>query len=1747
MSEAREIVATCEGLGVELWLDGEQLRFRAPTGVMTAERLGMLREHKPAIIALLRDEEALRTITPDPGHRYDPFPLTDIQAAYVIGRSPGVPYGGLGCHGYGELHVRSLDRERLQAAWDTLLRRHDALRLVVDGNGLQRVLPEPVSFPIPVEQVRGTAAFAETVAARRALMSHRVYDPQRWPLFDLAVTAGDEESVLHFSIDFLIGDFVSLQVILGELEREYAEPGSAGAAPLVTFRDCVLARQAMAASRRRARDEQYWRERLDAIPPGPELPTRQPDRAEPRFGRLATGLSGERWSAFKQRAGQAGLTVNAAVLAAYAEVVRRWSSQPRFTLSLTVLARPDGHPDVPRVVGDFTTVELLAVDAGVAKDLRGRALAMQATLADDLEHNLYGGIDVIRELRRRDPASAPMFPLVFTSSLGVRGGSPLRDLSTLRLGYGISQTPQVWLDCQVMETAEGLSVSWDHREGVFQAGVVEAMFAAFSGLLDDMATGDDVWLAEDPVRLPATQLARRPVAAAEPVTSEPVTSEPVTAEAVTGEPVTGGALLHEAFVRIAREDPARTAVVTPARSYSYGDLLGTAAAVAEALIGAGCAPGSLVAIEMDKGWEQIPAVVGTLLAGCGYVPVDTNQPPARRRRILDNVGASHVLTQSWVRDPDPTTITVDTLAPAAMPALPTGGASDTAYVMYTSGTTGTPKGVVIRHSAVVNTIVDVNERFEVGPDSAVLGLASLGFDLSVFDIFGPLSVGGRLVLPAADRRNDPAHWARLMTEHAVTHWSSVPAQLDMLLSYVESVPDLRFDSLRQVLLSGDWVAPALQPRTAARAPHAKVFSLGGATEASIWSIVHPMDHLDPAAATVPYGRPLRHQSVLVLDDELRPVPDLVAGELYIGGVGLADGYHGDEALTASRFVRHPRTGERLYRTGDLGRYLPTGDIEFLGRRDSQVKIRGHRVELGEIEAVLDAHPSVGSSIVVAHGTGASRQLTAFVQPAVVAGTPAALDLAEELGVRAVDGAAELRRSIDTGQMLAFARELDATGLAQMLATLREAGLFQTPVDEHSLTEILDTARVAPRHRRLVRRWVAALLHNGLLHRNPDTGRYSRLVDADHTTVEAGWQRVSQLMDGVERRTELVDYFRTTARCLPELVRGEVDPLVQLFPAGRTDIHEVAYNGIFLSHYLNQILVGIASSIATSPLAPLRVLEIGAGVGGTSIELIPALAPYGVSYTFTDVSRFFLNNAQERFAGYGFIDYQLLDINADYWSQGLRPNSCSLIVCANVLHYARDIREALARIRELLVPGGWLLFIEATHDNYQIMTSMEFLFDERSGDFRDVRAEHGQTFVSVSQWSDALTAAGADSFCCLPQHDPITDGMGMHVFAARFKSGLQPVRRAELQEHLLQQLPDHMLPAQLYVLDQLPLTGNGKADRALLASRAAAGPAGVRTSGAVEPAVGAVETALAGIFAAKLDRASVGRHELFYDLGGDSLLAAQIAAAIRTDIPEAANVPFDRLLRVIFDNASVARLATEIESADGTPEGSHEQVAELVTLAEGRGTPTVLVHDGTGGLGVYAPLVAQLAGTGPILGAQVKDVQRYCEIDGELLVERLAEHYTRLLVDAGHLRVRLVGHHFGGLVALELARQLTEAGFVVERLVVVGGVPPWSTVDADLERWFARASAAGDTTGPVGDELRVFAHSTRSASGWSLLPYAGDVTVICLVDDPRWPSARADVESYWGDVCLGELTVVEAAGDYFAFDAGVVTSALAEAP
>ncbi|KXJ03888.1 hypothetical protein AN414_09320 [Serratia marcescens] len=428
--------------------------------------------------------------------------------------------------------------------------------------------------------------------------------------------------------------------------------------------------------------------------------------------------------------------------------------------------------------------------------------------------------------------------------------------------------------------------------------------------------------------------------------------------------------LSDRLLRAVHQHTDRPALYVGDRVWHYDRLLRHAGLVAHWL-NAHTAPGALIAIDLPRGAHQAIAALGVVLAGRAYLPLAEGLPDARVAAIMQLSGCACILSNlAHHRARYPQTTRVQDLEALFPPhvtdtaTFPPGEAEALAYVIYTSGTTGTPKGVAMEQGAVTNTLLTMNQLFNVSHRDNVLALADLAFDLSVYDLFGSWLAGAAVTVLSPHEAKEPSAWLNAIRQRQISIWNSVPAILQMLVQYCAQENILSLPQLRHIWLSGDRISPRLIAEAHRLCPNATITSLGGATEGAIWSIYHPLTRDTHYRNAIPYGTALPNQSMWVLNEKLEPCGFGVTGDIYIGGVGVAREYWRDSQTTAGSFVLFPTTGERIYRTGDRGRWHRSGYIEFLGREDQQVKLQGYRVELGDVEFALKSSELVAEACVV---------------------------------------------------------------------------------------------------------------------------------------------------------------------------------------------------------------------------------------------------------------------------------------------------------------------------------------------------------------------------------------------------------------------------------------------------------------------------------------------------------------------------------------------------------------------------------------------------------------------------------------------------------------------------------------------------------------------------------------------------------------------------------------------------------------
>jgi mycobactin phenyloxazoline synthetase len=899
-----------------------------------------------------------------------PFPLATMQHAYWIGRSDEQALGGVAAHLYVEFDGGAIDPTRLEYAVSCLVAAHPMLRVRFLPDGTQHTMSVPGRSVFSVVDLRGQgSAQVETALAQtRDRKTHQRLAIDEGQVIDITLTLRDtNRSRLHLDIDMLAGDAMSYRVLVSDLAELYR--GAKLPKANYSYRRYRTERPQDSAVHER--DRNWWQQRLPEMPGAPELPTVPVgDRKIPHHTvRYHHWMTPDTKQRLVSGAHKHGITPAMALAAVFADTIGGWSAQSKFLLNVPLFHREPVHPDVDRIIGDFTSSIMLEVDVAKDMSVADRARQLQHKMYENSAHATYSGLEVLRDLGRCRGEQV-LAPVVFTSALDL--GELFSDNVIETFGepvWIISQGPQVMLDAQVTELRGGLLLNWDVRESVFPPGLIDAMFAGFTETVERLAEGDAGWEGRAAARLP---IAQAKVRAAVNTTDGPVS----------------GRCLHQGFFEQASANPDAPAVVwgldDTQGAWSYRELADRSLTVAAALRASGVRVGDAVAVQLPKGREQVLAVLGVLAAGATYVPIGFDQPDARRAKILQTADVVAMLTAAGLeKGPAMSSktgagvpwLSIDAACeypePLQAPIFPDTG--DIAYVIFTSGSTGQPKGVDVPHSAAMNTIDAVNEWFAVGSTDRALALSALEFDASVYDIFGMFSVGGALVAVDVGQKAAATVWVELLRYHQVTILNCVPSMLDMIL---ELGGDQLGDSLRAVTLGGDWVGADLARRLATQVPGCRFSGLGGATETAIHSTICEVVGAPPTYwATVPFGIPLRNVRCRVVAASGRDCPDWVPGELWVGGANVAAGYRNDPQRTAERFVEYD--GIRWYKTGDRARYWPDGTIEFLGRADNQVQIRGYRVELGEVESALRTVPGVHHAVAAVVGTSAPKLVAAI--------------------------------------------------------------------------------------------------------------------------------------------------------------------------------------------------------------------------------------------------------------------------------------------------------------------------------------------------------------------------------------------------------------------------------------------------------------------------------------------------------------------------------------------------------------------------------------------------------------------------------------------------------------------------------------------------------------------------------------------------------------------------------------------------
>ncbi|PTL74929.1 non-ribosomal peptide synthetase, partial [Vitiosangium sp. GDMCC 1.1324] len=873
----------------------------------------------------------------------------------------------------------ALDIQALRHAFEELVRRHESLRTTFssrDGKPVQVIAPA-LSLPLEVQDLQDMPASEREAQARELVRREalRPFDLARGPLVRtslLRLTPTDH--VLLVTLHHIVSDGWSTGVLVREVATLYAAfaSGQRPALPPLPIQYPDFARWQRSWLRGEALDAQvrYWKQQLSGAPAHLELPTDKPRPPTQTFrgARYTFALPPELSEALTATSKQHGVSLFMTLLAGFQALLSRYSGQDDIVVGSPIAGRRT--TELEGLIGFFVNTLVLRSRIAPEASFRDLLLQVRDTTLGAFEHQDMPFEKLVEELQpQRDPSRTPLFQVMFAlqnlpvSQLALGGLT----LAPLELEGSISKFD---LSLFMQETPRGLRGNIEYNTDLFEPATIARMAEHLRMLLSAA------------VASPETSVSRLPLL------TEAEKHRLLVEWNDTRVDYPRDASIHELFEAQAARTPDAIAVEFEGTTLTYRQLDSRANQLARHLRRLGLKPGTPVAMCIERSLEMVIATLGILKAGGAYVPLDPGYPRERLELMLQDVRAPLLLAQRHLAERLPPgearRVLVDAeweeIARESQEPVHAGVTADTlAYVMYTSGSTGRPKGVCIPHRSVVRLVM--GSRFaDFGPREVMLQLAPISFDAATFELWGSLLHGGKLVVFSPHAPSFEELGQALRKHHITTLWLTAALFDQMVATQSEALAHVR-----QVLAGGDVLVPE---RVKARLTRGQLVNGYGPTESTTFATTHVLTRPEQVGHTVSIGRPISNTRVYVLDERLQPVPTGVPGELYIGGDGLAWGYLHRPELTAERFVPNPiahTPGERLYRTGDKVRWLSDGTLEFLGRLDSQVKLRGFRIEPGEIESVLDRHPAVRQSIVIAReDRPGDKRLVAYVVPSAQA-------------------------------------------------------------------------------------------------------------------------------------------------------------------------------------------------------------------------------------------------------------------------------------------------------------------------------------------------------------------------------------------------------------------------------------------------------------------------------------------------------------------------------------------------------------------------------------------------------------------------------------------------------------------------------------------------------------------------------------------------------------------------------------------
>lgn len=1529
---ATEFLTYLRELDIQIYLEGERLRCNAPAGVLTPQLSAQIAKYKPELISLLHAQGKQPQLVKVSRDRSLPLSFAQQRLWFleqlVLGNAFYNIPAAIRLQG-------NLDCKALQSSFGAIVQRHEALRtnfLKVNGQPTQ-IIASDVSVSLPVVDLQ------HLPAQERQLVAARIATEEAGRSFNLAtdlllrvklLQLDKTEYVVLLNLHHIVADGWSLGILMRELGALY-RAFSGNTSPLpelpIQYADFACWQRQYLQGEVLEKQLAYWKSQLADLPIL-NLPT---DRIRPAVQtyRGATHnllLSNTLTASLEALSQQAGVTLFMTLLAAFQTLLHRYTGQDDIAVGSPIANR--NRSELEPLIGFFVNSLVLRVNLGDNPTFRELLEQVKEVTLAAYEHQDLPFEKLVEELHpERDLSRNPLFQVVFALQNAPMQPLELPGLKLQPLKFDVTTT-RFDIELHLWQSGYGLSGLWEEElEGIsgfiayntdlFDAEAIARFTTHFQNLLAGIVANPDTRIT-DLALLSAAERHQLIVEWNQTQVNYP------------------NKLFHQLFTAQATKTPDAVAVVCGNEQITYQELERRANQLAHYLQQLGVAPEILVGICIERSIEMVVGVLGILKAGGAYVPLDPDYPSSRLKFILADTQIAIALTQKSLNTIFPAeiqTICLDTDWEEVVtytPKTPNSSvtADNLAYVIYTSGSTGKPKGVLIEHRGLCNVVAAQIQVFNLQAGNRVLQFSSLNFDASIFEMLLAFGVGASLYIPSQIARLPGAEFVTFLQDKAIDTAILPPAVLAVL-------PEAELPALKIVIAGGEACPQEVLQHWAA---DRSFFNAYGPTEATIWATVARLD-----IAQKPYiGRPVANTQIYILDDRLQIVPVGVIGEIYIGGDGLARGYLNRPELTQERFIDNPFVEtQRLYKTGDRARYLPDGNLEFIGRSDEQIKIRGFRIELGEIEVLLSQHPLVRSAIAIAN----QQRIIAYIVPdkelpqlqteqieqwqnlynqtysQTAANSDATFNIVgwnssyTKQPIPATDMQQWVKNRVSQILALQPQRILEigcGTGLllfqiaphcTQYVATDFSSASIQYIEQQlaiQPLPQVKLQQKMANDFTDIAENSLDAVILNSVVQYFPSINYLLQVLEQAINTVAPG----GFIFIGDVRNLDLLSAFHAAVQLYQadkDVSREQLHKQVKMAMFQETElaIAPEFFQALKLRfERISHIQVQLTRGRSRNELTQFRynvILHIEAPLaqgkaervrGKGNIEKCRDVAQLPLAED-ADVSCCQINWTQDNL-NLAAVRQYLEENQPDILRISAIPND-RVLAAVTTSQWLTDetaptnagqMRDALLQVKELgIEPEDWYnLGAELPY-----IVEVSWLNTDFTGCY-DVAFQHKSLNQNNNFSEKQISNRPWETYANNP-------------LQAQLTRNLTP----QLQNYLEQNLPKYMIPSALVILEQFPLTPNGKVNRPALPA-----PDFIELDSKSDTAPRSpIEQKLANIWADLLGLKNIGIHDNFFHLGGHSLLATQLTSRIRDTF--GVELP----LQSIFETPQIAQIASAI--------------------------------------------------------------------------------------------------------------------------------------------------------------------------------------------------------------------------------------------